>query len=92
MGIITLKNDGSQDQLTLPGLDHPKLYSTIEASRRIRYILSHFDETFKTESSMYLTFRRLEKADREFLMGYWGHDDEFKTFLHLCSYYQVKVA
>ena len=92
MGIITLNDDGSQHQLTIPGLDDPVLYSSIEASRRIRYILSHFDETFKTESSMYLTFRRLKQADRDFLMGYWRHDDEFKTFLHLCSYYKVKVA
>ncbi len=92
MGIITLNSDGSQDQLTLPGLDAPGLYWRAEAAKRVRYILCRFQDTFQTESAMYLEFCRLPEADRSFLAAYWRHEGAWETFLHLCRYFNVTAA
>ncbi len=92
MTLIPLKPDGSQDQLTLPGLDHPKLYSNGQASKRIRYILAQFNETFFTETAFYLTFNRIAQADRDFLIGYWSLTDDWQAFRRLCTHFKVKVA
>lgn len=92
MGIVTLKPDGSQDQLTFQGMDHPSLYSNCERARRIRGILSVFNETHRTESAFYLEFNKLPEADRTFLTAYWSLVDEWDTFLHLCRHFRIKVA
>ena len=92
MSTKMLRDDGSVDQLVLPDLDSPSLYSTTEASRRARWILSHFDDTHKTESAFYLTFCRLNRNDIAYLKAFWQLEDEWAVFRRLCSTYKIKIA
>ena len=92
MSIKMLKDDGSVDQMVLPDLDSPSLYNKSEASARVRWILSHFDETHKTESAFYLTFCRLDRNDIAYLKAYWQLENDWAVFRKLCSMYKIKVA
>ena len=92
MSIKMLRDDGSVDQLVLPDLDSPKLYTQLEANKRTRWILSHFDKSHKTESSFYLTFCRLDRNDIAYLKAFWRLEDDWAVFRRLCSMYKIKVA
>jgi len=92
MSIKVLKNDGSVNQLVLPDLDSPKLYSPVEANKRQQWILSHFEKTHKTESAFYLTFCRLDRNDIAYLKAYWQLDDDWAVFRKLCMLYKIRVA
>lgn len=87
-----LRNDGSVDQLVLPDLDSPSLYTKEDANRRAHWILSHFEKTHKTESAFYLTFCRLNINDIAFLKAYWKLEDDWAVFRKLCTMYKIKVA
>jgi hypothetical protein len=92
MNTKMLREDGSVDQLVLPDLDSPSLYTKEDAIRRAQWILSHFDDTHKTESAFYLTFNRLDRNDIAFLMAYWKLEDDWSVFKRLSSMYKIKVA
>jgi hypothetical protein len=87
-----LKDDGSVDQMVLPDLDSPSLYNSAEASKRARWILSHFDATHKTESAFYLTFCRLDLNDIAYLKAYWQLERDWAVFRKICKMYNVKEA
>jgi len=63
-----------------------------EASKRVQWILSHFKETHKTESSFYLTLNRLDRNDIAFLKAFWQLEDDWAIFRRLCMLYKIKVA
>jgi len=92
MSIKMLKDDGSVDQLVLLDLDSPILYTKEDAEKRARWILSHFDNTHKTESAFYLTFCRLDHNDIAYLKAYWQLEDDWSVFRKLCTLYKVKEA
>lgn len=92
MSIKMLKDDGSVDQMVLPDLDSPNLYTKDDAQKRAKWILSHFDETHRTESAFYLTFFRLDRNDIAYLKAYWRLEREWEVFKKLCSMYKIKVA
>ena len=92
MSLKMLKDDGSIDQLVLPDLDSPKLYNTLEASKRHQWILSHFAKTHKTESAFYLTFCRLDRNDIAYLKAYWHVESDWEVFKRLCRLYKIKIA
>ena len=92
MSVKMLKDDGSVDQMVLPDLDSPKLYNSVEASKRQQWILSHFKNTHKTESAFYLTFCRLDRNDIAYLKAYWQLDDDWAVFRRLCMLHKIKVA
>jgi len=92
MSTNMLHNDGSVDQMVLPDLDSPSLYSKLEACARVRWILSHFERTHKTESAFYLTFCRLDQNDIAFLKAYWQLETDWAVFRKLCMLHKVKVA
>jgi hypothetical protein len=87
-----LRDDGSVDQMVLPDLDSPRLYSPAEASKKAQWILSHFDDTHKTESAFYLTFCRLDRNDIAFLKAFWQLKDDWAVFRRLCSMHKIKEA
>jgi len=92
MSVKMLKEDGSLDQLVLPGLDSPMLYNQLEVQKRYSWILSHFNKTHKTESSFYLTFCRLDKNDISFLKELWNRESEWEVFRTICSMYKIRIA
>ena len=92
MNTKMLRDDGSVDQMVLPGLDSPSLYSTIEASKRVQWILSNFEKTHKTESSFYLTFCRLDRNDIAYLKAYWKLERDWAVFRKLCMLHKIKEA
>jgi len=92
MSLKMLKDDGSIDQLVLPDLDSPKLYNTLEASKRQQWILSHFAKTHKTESAFYLTFCRLDLNDIAYLKASWQLKEDWALFKRICMLYKIKVA
>jgi len=92
MSVNMLRSDGSLDQLVLPDLDSPSLYTKEEANRRVHWILAHFKESHKTESAFYLTFCRLERNDIAFLKAYWSLENDWDVFRNLCRMYKIKVA
>jgi hypothetical protein len=79
-------------RLSFPIWIRQSLYTTIEASKRARWILSLFHKSHKTESSFYLTFCRLDRNDIEFLKSYWKLEDDLTVFIKLCSIYKIKTA
>ena len=85
-----LRDDGSVDQLVLPDLDSPSLYTASEASKRTQWILSQFEETHKTESAFYLTFNRIDRNDIAFLKAYWKLNRDWEVFRKLCMLYKIK--
>ena len=92
MSLKMLKDDGAVDQMVLPDLDSPSLYSKGEATIRARWILSQFEKSFKTESSFYLTFCRLDLNDIAFLKAYWQLERDWSVFKRLCKMFKIKVA
>ena len=87
-----LRDDGSVDQMVLPDLDSPSLYTKEEANRRAHWILSHFEKSYKTESAFYLTFCRLDLNDIAFLKAYWQLEADWAVFKRLCRLHKIKVA
>ena len=87
-----LKADGSHDQMVLPGLDGPTLYSPTERAKRRRDLLGVFEDAHKTESAFYLAFNRLSRNDVAFLMADLAIDDDWALFRRLCRDFKVKVA
>ena len=92
MSIKMLKDDGSIDQMVLPDLDSPILYNSDEKNKRARWILSHFDNSHKTESAFYLVFCRLDLNDIAYLKAYWQLERDFEVFKRICRMYKIKVA
>ena len=92
MSVKMLKDDGAIDQMVLPDLDSPSLYSPTEASKRAQWILSHFKRSHKTESAFYLTFCRLDLNDIAFLKAYWQLERDWAVFKRLCKLHKIKVA
>ena len=92
MSVNMLREDGSVDQMVLPDLDSPSLYTKEEANKRAKCILSHFDESHKTESAFYLTFCRLDRNDIAYLKAFWQLEDDWAVFRRLCSLHKIKVA
>jgi len=92
MSLKMLKDDGSVDQLVLPDLDSPKLYSLDEANKRKRWILSQFEKSHKTESAFYLTFCRLDRNDIAYLKACWQLEEDWAVFKRICMLYKIKVA
>lgn len=92
MSIKMLRADGSVDQLVLPDLDSPSLYTKEDANRRAHWILSNFDETHKTESAFYLAFCRLDLNDIAFLKAYWQLEADWAVFKRLCMMHKIKIA
>lgn len=92
MSVKMLRDDGSVDQMVLPDLDSPCLYTKEDANKRAKWILSHFDDTHKTESAFYLTFCRLDLNDIAYLKAFWQLERDFEVFKRLCRLYKIKVA
>ena len=92
MNTNMLRDDDSVDQMVLPDLDSPSLYTKVEATRRTHWILSHFERSHKTESAFYLTFCRLNLNDIAFLKAYWNLEKDWSVFRKLCMLHRIKVA
>ena len=92
MSTKMLRDDGSLDQMVLPDLDSPSLYTKEEAQKRAIWILDHFERTFKTESAFYLTFCRLDRNDIAFLKAFWNLADDWAVFKRLCRLHKIKEA
>jgi len=92
MSMKMLKDDGSLDQLVLPDLDSPSLYTKEESNRRVHWILDHFKKSHKTESAFYLTFCRLDRNDIAFLKACWSLENDWAVFRKLCIMYKIKIA
>jgi hypothetical protein len=78
--------------MVLPDLDSPSLYTKEDANKRVKWILSNFDDTHKTESAFYLTFCRLDRNDIAYLKAYLQLEDDWAVFRKLCSNYKIKIA
>jgi len=87
-----LRDDGSVDQMVFPDLDSPSLYTEYEATKRARWILSHFERTHKTESAFYLTFCRLDINDIAFIKAFWKLECDWAVFRRLCNLHKIKIA
>ena len=87
-----LKPDGRPDQLVLPGLDCPALYSQDEARARRRQLVQRFDAAQKTESAFYLVFNALSTNDLAYLSTTFGLDADWELFRMLCRLYKVMEA
>jgi len=92
MSIKLLKDDGSIDQMVLPDLDSPSLYTKDEAQKRAKWILSHFDKSHKTESAFYLTFNRIDRNDIAYLKALWNLEEDWAVFRRVCRLYKIKFA
>jgi hypothetical protein len=87
-----LKENGALDQMVIPGLDSPDLYSTTEAEKRLNYILSKFKASHKTESSFYITYVTLGESEMSFLKNYFCVENEFDVFKRLLKTFLVRSA
>lgn len=87
-----LNPDGSVNQLALPKLDGPNLYTKKDANRRALKILDQFKNKHKTESAFYLAFRRLHSNDIDFMASFWNLKRDFEVFKRICSIYNVRNA
>jgi hypothetical protein len=92
MSVKMLRDDGSVDQMVLPDLDSPILYTKEEAQKRAFWILDHFKESHKTESSFYLTFCRLNRNDIAYLKAFWQLERDFEVFKRICKMNKIKCA
>lgn len=92
MSVKMLKDNGAVDQMALPDLDSPSLYTKEDANRRVHWILSHFEKSHKTESAFYLTFCRLDLNDIAFMKAYWQLERDWAVFRRLCMLHKIKIA
>jgi hypothetical protein len=87
-----LNPDGSINQLALPDLDGPNLYSKTDAERRAVQILARFKDVHKTESAFYLAFCRLTLNDRAYMLAFWHMKRDFEVFRRLCMLNKIRAA
>jgi hypothetical protein len=87
-----LNPDGSINQLALPDMDGPNLYTKTDAERRALHIIGKFKDVHKTESAFYLAFCRLTLNDRAYLLAYWRLERLFDVFKRICKLYKVHAA
>ena len=82
----------SNETAALPGLDHPKLYSKVQARRRWDRLIGEFKKETKTESAFYIRFERLRECDRDFLAGWFGVGGQWAAYNRLCRFFRIKVG
>lgn len=87
-----LNADGTPNQLVIPDLDAPSLYTKTDAQRRAAAILRKFENVPRTESAFYLAFCRLPQADRVYMLSFWNARREFELFVRLCRLHGVRAA